>query len=262
MLSWKNESETQLWDNLIGSCLKSSSIVSHRTSSVYHLAEFHNPGLGGIRHRKMAQSNVFFYVPNIIGYVRILLLGCSFYYIFDSHRLALLLYGASYSMDAIDGLAARLLNQSSLFGSILDMLTDRVSTMCLLMTLGHLYSSQFLTFQLLLAIDIVSHWLHFFSANIQGKTSHKSSDGETNYATRLYYENKLVLTSVCAMEQIFYCSLVVCYYEYQNMTAYLIWLTVLCIPALVFKNYINLLQIYGACKVMGSIDNAHLYHAS
>lgn len=204
----------------------------------------------------MGESNVFFYVPNIIGYARIILLGCSFYYILDHHRQAMLLYSASYTLDAFDGLAARLFNQSSLFGSILDMLTDRVSTMCLLMTLGHLYSNHFFVIQLLLAIDIVSHWLHFFSANIQGKTSHKSSDGETNLLLRLYYENKFILTSVCAMEQVFYCSLVVLYYEYLHLS----WLIVICTPAVIFKNCINLIQIFGACRVMVSIDQAHLYH--
>lgn len=198
-------------------------------------------------------TNVFLYVPNMIGYARILLLGCSFYFILKDYRLALGLYGLSYTLDAFDGLAARLLNQSSLFGSVLDMLTDRVSTMCLLMTIGHLYSGYIFVFQILLAIDIVSHWLHFFSANLQGKQSHKSSfDRETtNHLMRLYYENKFILTSVCAMEQLFYCSLVVIYYEksyhyYQP----LYWLVVICLPAVIFKNWINLLQIYDACLVM------------
>jgi CDP-diacylglycerol--inositol 3-phosphatidyltransferase len=35
-------------------------------------------------------------------------------------------------LDAVDGHAARLLNQSSKFGAMLDMLTDRCATMCLL----------------------------------------------------------------------------------------------------------------------------------
>lgn len=208
----------------------------------------------------MGESNVFFYIPNIIGYARILLLGFSFYYVLEHHRLAMLLYLISYSLDALDGLTARLFNQSSLFGSILDMLTDRVSTMFLLMTLGHLYSNYFFVLQVLLAIDIVSHWLHFFSANIQGKTSHKNQDGETSLLMRLYYENKIILTSVCAMEQVFYCSLLVLRYEYEHLSIYLLGFLVICAPALIFKNVINIIQISGACRVMASIDQAHLYH--
>lgn len=208
----------------------------------------------------MSQINVFFYVPNLIGYMRIILLGYSFYYVLDNHRLAMLLYLASYGMDAVDGLAARLLNQSSLFGSILDMLTDRVSSICLLMTLGHLFPRYFFVFQVLLVIDIVSHWLHFFSSRIQGKTSHKQSDDETNICLRLYYGNKLVLTSVCAMEQILYCSLLVHYYEYGHFSNHLIGLMIICTPGVIFKNYINLVQIKNACIAMVCIDEASLYH--
>lgn len=109
-----------------------------------------------------------------------------------------------------------------------------------------------------MTIDLVSHWLHFFSANIQGKTSHKSQDGETNYLMRLYYEDKRVLTTVCAVEQLFYCSLIFQYYEEQPI---LYWLSFPSAIGVVFKNLINLLQISGACRVMVSIDRAHLYHA-
>ena len=42
------------------------------------------------------------------------------------------LFQLSGLLDAVDGHAARLLNQSSKFGAMLDMLTDRCATMCLL----------------------------------------------------------------------------------------------------------------------------------
>lgn len=196
---------------------------------------------------------MFLYVPNLIGYFRILLLFCSLYYMLSNQRLAMLLYSGSYLLDAFDGLAARLLNQSSLFGGMLDMITDRVSTMCLIMTLGHLYPDHFFALQVLLSLDIASHWLHFFSSNLQGKSSHKSSfNSETNFLVRLYYENKLILTSTCAMEQIFYCSLAIAHFEKE---ALLLWPAFLSAPALLFKNYINLVQIYAACKVMAAAQN-------
>lgn len=205
----------------------------------------------------MGERNVFLFVPNLIGYARILLLGSSFYFMLSNYSLAILLYLLSASLDAFDGLAARLFNQSSVFGSILDMLTDRVSTMGILMTLGHLYVDYFFVFQMLLVIDIVSHWVHFFSASLQGKVSHKISDRQTNPLMRLYYESKLVLTSVCAVEQIFYCLLLVYYHEQNNsnLTTYLLWPIVICAPVILFKNYINLLQTIGACKSLGAIDS-------
>lgn len=201
----------------------------------------------------MSGKNIFLYIPNLIGYLRITLLGMSFYYMLDNHRLGIGLYIASYGLDALDGLAARMFNQSSLFGSMMDMLTDRVSTMCLLMTLGHLYSKYIFIIQLLLVVDIVSHWLYFFAASIQGKKSHKSSSSETNKLMRLYYENKLVLTSVCALEQLFFASLLISNFE-NNYFIHLV--TALSWPGLVFKNYINILQICKACKVIGSSEQS------
>lgn len=160
-------------------------------------------------------------------------------------------------MDAVDGLAARLLNQSSAFGALLDMLTDRVSTMCLLVTLGNLYANYLFVFQILLVTDIVSHWMHFFSSTLEGKTSHKTFDERSNTLMKIYYENKFILTSVCAMEQIFYCSLLIYYHEFGNhdLSPYLFGLVITGLPAIIFKNYINLLQIYSASRVIGSIDS-------
>ena len=43
-------------------------------------------------------------------------------------RYSMLLYGASSLLDAADGYAARALNQSSEFGAVLDMVTDRCDT--------------------------------------------------------------------------------------------------------------------------------------
>lgn len=205
----------------------------------------------------MGERNVFLFVPNLIGYARILLLGSSFYFMLNNYSLAILLYLLSALLDAFDGLAARLFIQSSVFGSILDMLTDRVSTMGILMTLGHLYVDYFFVFQMLLVIDIVSHWVHFFSASLQGKVSHKISDRQTNPLMRLYYESKLVLTTVCAIEQIFYCSLLVYYHEQDNaeLATYLLWPIIIGAPVIMFKNYINLLQTIGACRSLGAIDS-------
>lgn len=46
------------------------------------------------------------------------------------------------------------------FGAMLDMLTDRCATMCLLVNLSLLYPSYTFLFQLNMTLDIASHWLH------------------------------------------------------------------------------------------------------
>ena len=50
-------------------------------------------------------------------------------------------------LDALDGTAARYWNQGTKFGAILDQLTDRAASMCLLMVLGQLYPKYMLVFQ-------------------------------------------------------------------------------------------------------------------
>ena len=49
---------------------------------------------------------------------------------------------------------------ASLFGAMLDQLTDRCATACLLVTLAMFYPEQALWFQMSTALDIASHWLH------------------------------------------------------------------------------------------------------
>ena len=65
------------------------------------------------------------YVPNLIGYVRIILtLSCLW-----THEkyplLTFLLYATSVTLDWFDGIYARKLNQCSKFGTMLDIITDK-----------------------------------------------------------------------------------------------------------------------------------------
>ena len=69
--------------------------------------------------------SVFLYVPNLIGYFRIISALASFYFAKDQPLLFLALYALSYLLDAADGPAARYLKQTSMFGAMLDMVTDR-----------------------------------------------------------------------------------------------------------------------------------------
>ena len=101
-------------------------------------------------------------------------------------------------LDALDGHAARLLNQCSKFGAMLDMLTDRCATMCLLTTLSTFYPSFMFLFQLSMTIDISCHWLHVHTSLLQGSTSHKFVDPTGNYWMKLYYTDRRVLFAMCA----------------------------------------------------------------
>lgn len=70
-------------------------------------------------------ENVYLFVPNIIGYVRVLTAAISFY-LMPKHPLGcFVLYAISCLLDAVDGQAARALGQTSKFGAVLDMVVDR-----------------------------------------------------------------------------------------------------------------------------------------
>ncbi|KAL3858087.1 hypothetical protein ACJMK2_012701 [Sinanodonta woodiana] len=69
---------------------------------------------------------VLLFVPNIIGYIRLLLLIVSLIF-YSKPLLFLSLYGISVLFDGFDGFLARKLNQTSAFGAWFDVVIDLVS---------------------------------------------------------------------------------------------------------------------------------------
>ncbi|CAD5226112.1 unnamed protein product [Bursaphelenchus xylophilus] len=149
----------------------------------------------------MAEENVFLFYPNLIGYARIVLAIISCFLMLDSPLTAAFCYGLSAFLDAFDGYLARLYNQSSRFGAMLDQLTDRLAFVGLLMALCALYPRWMFFFQLVVIIDIASHWLHLHAGDLTGKVSHKSSD---NPLLHYYYTSRPFLFFMCFGNEAFY----------------------------------------------------------
>lgn len=109
---------------------------------------------------------VWLFVPNLIGYVRVVTGLAAFAYAWDDASLFtfFLLYGFSYLLDAVDGVAARRLNQKSRFGAVLDMVTDRICTAGLLGVLAYKYKGapESTYFIWLMILDIGSHWVQMY----------------------------------------------------------------------------------------------------
>ena len=63
----------------------------------------------------------------IAGYARVIMAALALHYMKDHPKHSILLYGVSCLLDAVDGYAARALNQTSKFGAVLDMVTDRLA---------------------------------------------------------------------------------------------------------------------------------------
>lgn len=145
-------------------------------------------------------SRVFFYVPNVIGYVRLVLIGLAFYVALDAPVLFFVLYSLSYGvLDWVDGLAARLLDQRSRFGAALDMVLDRSSTACLLAVLAIRYTQAAPLFFLLIALDISSHYMHMLAAS--GRPHKETSRAEHGALLHLYYSSTpFLFTLVTAHE--------------------------------------------------------------
>ena len=102
--------------------------------------------------------SVYLYVPNLIGYARVILALVGYGMALTDYRYTVGCYLLSQLLDAADGYAARTLGQSSTFGAVLDMVTDRSSTTCLCIVLAHFYPKYILGFASLVTLDMFSHW--------------------------------------------------------------------------------------------------------
>ncbi|KAM4632205.1 CDP-diacylglycerol--inositol 3-phosphatidyltransferase [Discoglossus pictus] len=212
----------------------------------------------------MAEENIFLFVPNLIGYARIIFAFIAFYFMPTSPFIASSFYVTSGLLDAFDGHAARALNQGTKFGAMLDMLTDRCATMCLLVNLSLLYPSYILLFQLSMSLDVASHWLHLHSSILRGSDSHKTIDLSGNPLLRLYYTSRPVLFLMCAGNELFYCMLYLLNFSEGpevmlgplgavGLFRLILWL---CCPVSLVKSLISLLHLVTASCNMAALDTA------
>ncbi|CAG9791357.1 unnamed protein product [Diatraea saccharalis] len=204
-----------------------------------------------------SKENIFIFVPNLIGFARVILLIISLYYMPTHCVVACTCYITSALLDAFDGHAARYFNQSTKFGAMLDQLTDRAGTSCLMMTLGAFYPQYLFWFQLSMAIDITGHWLYLHTTTLQGKASHKFIDMSENPIMHLYYTNRTVLFFMCAGNEAFYAALYVMYFytgpTVLGMGLYKL-IALVCLPVAVVKTMITILHMGVASLNLATID--------
>ncbi|XP_006011493.1 CDP-diacylglycerol--inositol 3-phosphatidyltransferase [Latimeria chalumnae] len=207
----------------------------------------------------MQQENIFLFVPNLIGYARILLAFIAFYFMPTNPTVASSFYLLSGLLDAFDGHAARALNQGTKFGAMLDMLTDRCATMCFLVNLSLLYPQYTILFQVSMTIDVASHWLHLHSSTMKGNSSHKSIDLSGNPILRIYYTSRPVLFVMCAGNELFYCMLYLLAFGEGPLVGsvglfrLLLWI---CTPVALLKTAVSLLHLVTASLNVAAMDMA------
>nr|XP_042139741.1 CDP-diacylglycerol--inositol 3-phosphatidyltransferase isoform X2 [Peromyscus maniculatus bairdii] len=145
------------------------------------------------------------------------------------------------------------------FGAMLDMLTDRCSTMCLLVNLALLYPRATLLFQLSMSLDVASHWLHLHSSVVRGSESHKMIDLSGNPVLRIYYTSRPALFTLCAGNELFYCLLYLFNFSEGPLVGSVglfrmgLWITA---PIALLKSVISVIHLITAARNMAALDAA------
>ncbi len=150
--------------------------------------------------RILSVSRIMIWFPKVIllteqlpGYSRIILAISSLYYMPLHPRTCCLLYSISCILDAFDGYAARRLDQSTRFGAVLDMITDRCTTSSLLVFLASAFPRFAIIFQGLISLDFASHFMHVYATLAMGGSSqsHKKIDESRSWVLKQYYSNNV-----------------------------------------------------------------------
>ncbi|KIY50940.1 phosphatidylinositol synthase [Fistulina hepatica ATCC 64428] len=211
-------------------------------------------------------ENVFLFAPNLIGYTRIILAAASLHFMSYHPKYCTITYLVSQLLDAADGRVARALGQSSKFGAVLDMVTDRCTTTCLLCYLTSAYPKWTIVFQSLIALDFSSHYMHMYSSLVTGSKSHKVIGTDVSRILTLYY-SPVRLFIICSGNELFFVALYLIkwvktpigldflppelsWLSWPQLMAYLMF------PICALKNVINLVQLWKAAKILVGVDLA------
>lgn len=197
----------------------------------------------------LTRQDVYFFIPNLIGYCRILFCTMSFYFCFHKPSLAMIYYFLGQGMDAVDGMAARHFDQASKFGALLDMLTDRCGTAVLMMVLSHLYPHAWGFFAFLISLDFVSHWFQMYASLAMGATSHK---GSPNKLLNFYYTFPYALMVFCCGNELFVMALYL--YNFYPDVPLVYYVLVSCFPIFAAKQFMNVVQLYQCANDLVDMD--------
>ncbi|ORX42144.1 CDP-diacylglycerol--inositol 3-phosphatidyltransferase [Piromyces finnis] len=195
------------------------------------------------------QTRVYMFMPNLIGYTRVILAFLSFLFLPCCPITAMTCYSLSCILDALDGTAARRYNQCSQFGAVLDMITDRFTSSALICYLAMVWPKWTFVFQFLIALDFSSHYFHMYSSLASGSPSHKILKEDAPKILKLYYSDRRVLFTVCFFNEAYYVLLYLSSAYYGTIFTFQFWaiLSWIFLPVFVFKQSLNVIQMLGAC---------------
>lgn len=133
------------------------------------------------------------------------------------------------------------------------MVTDRSTTAGLCVHLARIYPENWtIAFQLLIALDLSSHYMHMYSSLSSGSASHKSVGKES--LLYYYYAYRKVLFVVCALNELFYIGLYLLHYKSlfdETAIRVVLWVSG---PVWALKQTINVVQLVRASIVLAELD--------
>lgn len=226
-----------------------------------------------MKKRPISSNDVLLYVPNLIGYARILSALVGFLIMMCAPTLwlmGILLYFLNFVGDLFDGWAARKFNQCSSFGGVLDMVTDRCSTAGLLFLLAGDYGPVDallalpvcrISFLLLMLLDVSSHWVQMHSTLALG-VHHKSAEGNEgkSFLVRWFYKYYWFFGYLCVGAEFTYMLLYAHLHIQVTSTTLVVISTGLkillaaCIPGCVMKQLVNIAQLVSSCQAIAQHD--------
>ena len=230
-------------------------------------------GLDAVEHKlstsKLPRStfSVFFYVPQFIGYFRVLSTLVSIFYAIHAvankgeyHKRAIVGYAVSFVLDAVDGVAARKFDQSSHFGAVLDMITDRCTTAAFLVILTWLYTEKWQRLMLIivLMLDVASHWVAMYSSLKFGLHHKETKQNKKQFfLVRWYYSNYYFFGACCVGAEITYMVAFakafnpkgIFFYPFTHDQIFYLPLFFCCV-----KNLVNAVQLFSASKIIAKED--------
>lgn len=143
------------------------------------------------------------------------------------------------------------------------MVTDRSTSAGLLCALCLLYPSGAFVFQLLLALDISSHYMQMYAALSIGATSHKEINRPKGLGGRimsLYYTSRPVLFGACAGNELFFIALYMMSHASVGGATWWMrgdvwrWCMWGSSPIWAFKQVTNVVQLVTASTILVSLD--------
>ncbi|KAK9473631.1 CDP-alcohol phosphatidyltransferase-domain-containing protein [Dipodascopsis tothii] len=208
--------------------------------------------------------DIFLFIPNLIGYSRVVLAMASIAVMRYHPKVCTWLYSVSCLLDAFDGAAARKYGQSTKFGAVLDMVTDRCTTSSLICFLCCAYPTYAIFFQFLVSLDLASHYMHMVAMLSTGAGSHKKVEKESSRLLSLYYTNTRVLFVVCAANELFFVALYLASFPLRSPPhlgylfgiplSYKTILAVTTFPIWFFKQVLNVIQMVRAAQTLALFD--------